>query len=107
MSDQIINHFLILQEFIEKVSKKYKTHSIKLNAISDHINNNIDTDIENLKTVNNSQNTRLNALSNQTLNNSNRIDNLEQSILHQNNIELQLNNYDEISYLSSYTLLIK
>lgn len=107
MNDQITNHFLILQEFIEKVSKKYKTNSIKLNAISDHINNNIDIDIENLKTVNNSQNTRLNALSTQTLDHSNRIENLEQSILHQNNIELQLNNYDEISYLSSYTLLIK
>jgi len=48
MSDQIINHFLILQEFIEKISKKSKINSTKLNAISDHIINNIDNNIESI-----------------------------------------------------------
>ena len=48
MSDQIINHFLILQEFIEKISKKSKINSTKLNAISDHIISNIDNNIESI-----------------------------------------------------------
>ena len=57
MTNKIQNYFTILKEFISKISGKVNSHERRIDSISehiididDHINYNIDPDIENLKT---------------------------------------------------------
>lgn len=50
MTNKIQNYFTILKEFISKISRKVNSDSIRIDNISEHIINNIDPDIEDLKT---------------------------------------------------------
>lgn len=50
MTNKIQNYFTILKKFISKISGKVNSDSIRIDNISEHIINNIDPDIEDLKT---------------------------------------------------------
>jgi len=57
MTNKIQNYFTILKEFISKISGKVNSHDLRIDSISehiididDHIKDNIDPDIEDLKT---------------------------------------------------------
>ena len=50
MTNKIQNYFTILKEFISKISGKVNSDSLRIDNISKHIINDIDPDIDDLKT---------------------------------------------------------
>lgn len=89
MNENISNSFSILKEFIEKISQKSNTCDNILMALDEHINNNIDPNIDELNTYIGELNTKY--------------DNLKNNISN-NKIELTEYDVDESSDIHYYSL---